>query len=130
MLILLLKTDQPQAELYLCHDQEQLAHKVWNADRTLAGSLLSAIEALLKQNHKRLDQVEAVGVFSGPGSFTGLRIGHSVANTLAYSLKVPIVGASGRGWRAEATTKLCASQNDRIALPEYGSDAKTTAPRK
>jgi tRNA threonylcarbamoyl adenosine modification protein YeaZ len=38
--------------------------------------------------------VEAIGVGIGPGSYTGIRLGVSVAQTLAYSWKVPLVGVS------------------------------------
>jgi tRNA threonylcarbamoyladenosine biosynthesis protein TsaB len=52
------------------------------------------IEKILTANGHTLKDVTAFVVGLGPGSFTGLRIGLATAKGLAYSLKVPIVGAS------------------------------------
>ena len=71
-----------------------------------------------------------IGVMKGPGSFTGLRIGLTVTNTLADSLSAPIVGATGEDWRETALEKLRAGENEKIVMPEYGAVAHITAPRK
>jgi tRNA threonylcarbamoyladenosine biosynthesis protein TsaB len=39
-----------------------------------------------------MDQIKEIEVNLGPGSFTGLRVGVSVANALAWTLKVPVNG--------------------------------------
>ena|SRR3989338_2103427 len=52
--------------------------------------LLPLIEKLLK---KRIwKQLEGIEVGVGPGSFTGLRVGVSVANALGFSLDIPVNG--------------------------------------
>jgi len=76
---------------------------------------------------RRLDRI---AVTTGPGSFTGLRIGMSVANALAYSNTIPIVASSGDNWLASGIDGLLAGKNDKIALPEYGADVHITKPRK
>lgn len=47
---------------------------------------LPLIEAILKENKLNLKEIEEVDSFPGPGSYTGLRIGAAIANTLNYSL--------------------------------------------
>ena len=125
-MILLLKTDNPVDELYLYDGNEKVREDVWQADRTLARDLLGRIEALVG-DWKTLTGVVA---FEGPGSFTGLRIGLTVANTLADGLQIPIVGARGDNWTTEGLEALQTGKNDTIVLPHYGADPHITSPKK
>lgn len=52
--------------------------------------LLPFIDELLKKKGKSLEDVTEIEVDTGPGSFTGLRVGVSVANTLGWALKIPV----------------------------------------
>lgn len=52
--------------------------------------LLPLIEKLLERTNLEYTDLEAIEVTTGPGSFTGLRVGVSVANALAYSLGIPV----------------------------------------
>lgn len=54
--------------------------------------LLPLIDKLLKNNNIMLDDLSAIQVNPGPGSFTGLRVGLSVANTLGWTLGIPVNG--------------------------------------
>lgn len=54
--------------------------------------LWPAIDRVLKRAGIHLEQVEGIAVSQGPGSFTGLRVGISVAKTLAISLEKPLFG--------------------------------------
>ncbi len=54
--------------------------------------LLPLIEKLLKKNHMEFKDLKGVEVETGPGSFTGLRVGVSVANALGYSLGISVNG--------------------------------------
>ena len=98
----------------------------WEAGRTLARGLLKFLEEKTGDLH----DISGIGVMKGPGSFTGLRIGLTVANTLADNLNIPIVGAVGEDWREMALKKLRAGENEKIVMPEYGAVAHITAPRK
>lgn len=53
---------------------------------------LPMTEELLKDNKLGLKDLTGIRVNLGPGSFTGLRVGVSIANTLGYLLKIPING--------------------------------------
>lgn len=60
--------------------------------REKAQVVLPLLLELLKEHDVTFADVEAIEVSSGPGSFTGLRVGASIANTLATVLKVPVNG--------------------------------------
>ncbi len=54
--------------------------------------VLPMIEKLLEENDLRLEQITEIEVNPGPGSFTGIRVGLSIANTLGLLLNVPVNG--------------------------------------
>lgn len=54
--------------------------------------LLLMIEELLSKHSVSIDSVSEIQVHSGPGSFTGLRVGISIANALAFGKKISING--------------------------------------
>ena len=102
----------------------------WQADRTLARDMLAYMRDRLVEHDVTLDDIEGIGVFRGPGSFTGLRIGMTVLNTLAQANRVAIVGELGNDWEEKCLERLLRGDNDHIVLPEYGGDAHVTKPRK
>ncbi|RFC54415.1 tRNA (adenosine(37)-N6)-threonylcarbamoyltransferase complex dimerization subunit type 1 TsaB [Brumimicrobium aurantiacum] len=52
------------------------------------------IEKIVKQNNWKLNEISAIVVTSGPGSYTGLRIGVSTAKGLCYALSVPLIAVN------------------------------------
>ena len=54
--------------------------------------LLPFIEEKLKQNGKTIDDISEIKVETGPGSFTGLRVGLSVANAIGWSKDILVNG--------------------------------------
>lgn len=130
MLILTVRTDKPEAEIGLYDDTNQLAYVTWQAHRQLAETIHHKIDELLKSQGRTLGDIEGVVCYKGPGSFTGLRIGMSVANALAYSNQLPIIVTDGENWIVDGTARLLAGENERIALPEYGAPAHTTQQKK
>lgn len=54
--------------------------------------VLNLINQILKKNKKTLKEITAIKVETGPGSFTGLRVGLAVANALGWALKIPVNG--------------------------------------
>ena len=56
--------------------------------------LLEMVQEVLAQAQISNEQIQAVAVGQGPGSFTGLRIGVGVAQGIAYGINVPMVGVS------------------------------------
>ena len=130
MLILTLRTDRPEAEIGLYEDDKKLHYENWQAHRELAETIHTKIREQLALQELFLQDVGGIVVFKGPGSFTGLRIGLTVLNTIAASESVPIVGELGEAWQQKALDKLQAGNDEKIVLPFYGSDAHITKPRK
>jgi tRNA threonylcarbamoyladenosine biosynthesis protein TsaB len=128
-MILLMDTSTPVCKLSLIEGDTRYDES-WQADRQLAKGLLAFLHDQLEARGKTFQDIAGIGVFTGPGSFTGLRIGLTVLNTLADAENIPIVGCNGDDWERVALTRLNAGENDRIALPFYGSDAHITTPRK
>lgn len=73
-------------------DGRVLALTGWSAGRRQGGELLPRLLALLEANDRRITDAGAVAVGTGPGSFTGLRVGMSVAKGVCAGLGLPIVG--------------------------------------
>ncbi len=125
-----IRTDSPEAILYLYKGTECVTTKSWQADRSLAKDLLSQIEIFLTENDQEFKTLNGLFVYLGPGSFTGLRIGITVMNTLAYSLSIPIVGGSGNTWEDDLTERLTTGESDKNVLPLYGTEPRITKPIK
>ena len=130
MLILTIRTDKPDAELGLYDDTRQLAYEVWPANRELSTTIHTKIAELLKGQGKSLHDLQGIVCFKGPGSFTGLRIGLTVANALAYALHIPVVARQDPQWLEHGIADLTDGQNDKIALPEYGVPVHITQQKK
>jgi tRNA threonylcarbamoyladenosine biosynthesis protein TsaB len=130
MIILTIRTDKPAAEIGLFEDNNSLAQETWEAHRSLAETIHGKIEALLKRQHKTWHDIEGLACYKGPGSFTGLRIGLSVGNTLAYGLNRPIVGTTDPNWRENGIAALLSGKHEQTVLPEYGSPVHITLPKK
>ena len=130
MKILAIRTDKPEAELYIYDDDHKVSEVQWQAHLKLAETLNTKIQEILNKSSISYGDLDGIAVFKGPGSFTGLRIGMSVANALAYSGKIPIVSAGGENWLEQALRQLQAGNNEKAAVPEYGAPARVTKPRK
>lgn len=130
MTILVIRSDKPEAELYIYADGQQLAATKWQAHLKLAETLNLQIAEILNKSSISYGSLDGIAIYKGPGSFTGLRIGMSVANALSYSLDIPIVARSGDDWLGQSISDLSQGQNDKTAVPEYGAPAHTTKPKK
>jgi len=129
-MVLTIRTDKPEAEIGLFDGDRKLAYETWHAHRELSATLLTKLETLLSSQQKTLAAIDGIVGFAGPGSFTGLRIGLTVANTLAYALSKPIVATKGDDWIQQGIGRLANGDADKVALPEYGAAVHITQQRK
>ena len=125
-----IRTDNPEAEIGLYDGKNQLSYHKWQADRKLAKELLATIRDELKKQSADWSDITGVVAYEGPGSFTGLRIGITVADSIAYGNNIPIVGAQGDDWISAGLARLIAGETDRLVLPHYGAEANITLPKK
>lgn len=130
MLLLVLRTDKPDAEIGLYEDDKRLAYDTWEAHRRLAETLHYKITDLLLGQGKKLEDIAGLVMYQGPGSFTGLRIGLSVGNALAHSYGLSVVGATGEDWQEQGVRRLLAGSGETLVLPDYGAPVFITTPRK
>lgn len=129
-MILTIRTDKPEAEIGLLSSTgEKLEYKIWQAHRELAETIHKTIKELLDKQNKDWQDISGVICYGGPGSFTGLRIGAAVANSVATSLAVPLAQSSNDDW-IEQGLDFINQGNDQVALPDYGSEPHTTTQKK
>ena len=88
----------------------------WEAGKELAEKLHEFIRDKLAENGGTLEDITEITFMSGPGSFTGLRIGAAVVNTLADQLKIPLYDHLGN--------------QHPVIIPNYGREANISRPRK
>lgn len=128
-MILLIDTTSPTCKLTLV-EGEARHDSLWEAKRELAKGLLSHIETELGARQKTFADIQGIGVRKGPGSFTGIRIGLSVLNTMADTLAVPIVGETGDDWQETTLLRLRRGENDVLVMSFYGGEVHISTPRK
>lgn len=128
-MIILLDTSTPICKLSFVDGDWRVDHE-WESGRTLAKGLLGYIQTTMAQYDKVWTDISGVVAFKGPGSFTGLRIGLTVLNTLADSESISIVGATGDDWQSTGLARLQAGEDEKLVMPEYGAEAHITTPRK
>ena len=114
-------------------DRKQIASKQVPADRTLSESLLRTIDSLYNESKMNRLKTKKVVVYNGPGSFTGIRIGVTIANTIAQSLNIPIGSSGGdkKDWFNRALLSVEDAETfSAPAICEYGSAPNITKPKK
>lgn len=132
MLTLAIRTDKPEAELHFFNGDNKLAELKWTAHRKLAETVNQKINELLSLQGLSLQDLEnggRIAVYSGPGSFTGLRIGVSVANALGYGLNIPIVAGTGEKWLEQCLNNKTVKDFVPIQI-EYGNEPHITEQKK
>ena len=92
MLILAMESSAKSVSCAVCRDDELLGQYFQNSGLTHSRTLLSMTESLLKNLSLSVRDIGLVAVSSGPGSFTGVRIGVSAAIGLAWGLGIPVCG--------------------------------------
>ena len=89
--ILCLESSSSICSVALSKDGEVLATKDATEGQKHSKWMTVFIETLLAEAKISLNQLSAIAVSSGPGSYTGLRVAYSIAKGIGYSLSIPII---------------------------------------
>jgi len=90
-LLLLIETATTSCSVALAANCEVIALREINQRNVHAEVITVYIDELFKQSSKHYRDLDAIAVSSGPGSYTGLRIGVSTAKGLCFSLDKPLI---------------------------------------
>jgi tRNA threonylcarbamoyladenosine biosynthesis protein TsaB len=91
-MVICIETATNLCSVALCTGSGIVSLKESNDLKSHASMLTIFIEEILKENGLRARDLDAVAVGKGPGSYTGLRIGVSVAKGIAYAASIPLIG--------------------------------------
>jgi tRNA threonylcarbamoyladenosine biosynthesis protein TsaB len=94
MTILAIDTSNYTLGISLLNEETVIGEYITNVKVNHSVRAMPAIEALMKDCDIAPKQLTRIVVAKGPGSYTGVRIGVTIAKTLAWSLNIPLVGVS------------------------------------
>jgi tRNA threonylcarbamoyladenosine biosynthesis protein TsaB len=91
-MILCLETATNLCSVALCNSAGVISLRESDELKSHASMLTVFIDEILKKNGIKASNLDAIAVSKGPGSYTGLRIGVSVAKGMAYAASLPLIG--------------------------------------
>ena len=91
-MIICLETATNLCSVALCNTAGVISLRENNESKSHASTLTVFIEDILKENNIKARDLDAIAVSKGPGSYTGLRIGVSVAKGISYAASIPLIG--------------------------------------
>ncbi|WP_051548003.1 bifunctional tRNA (adenosine(37)-N6)-threonylcarbamoyltransferase complex dimerization subunit type 1 TsaB/ribosomal protein alanine acetyltransferase RimI [Sneathiella glossodoripedis] len=94
MKILAIDTALNACSVALMDGEREIAYSHETRSRGHAEKLLPVIRELMQQNDLAFEELDAIGVTIGPGTFTGLRIGLSAARAISLAAQLPCIGVS------------------------------------
>lgn len=94
MKVLSFDTSSQALSLALLEDEQLQGELTLNVKKNHSISLMPSIDFLMQQVGWQPSDLDRIAVAQGPGSYTGLRVAVATAKTLAYSLKIDLVGLS------------------------------------
>lgn len=125
MILLAIDTSSELSGLALCHDHTILAQIQWASARRHSEQLLPQLDALCRLANITPPQITTVAVSLGPGSWSGVRVGISMAKGLALANDAHIIGVSALDvlawpWRGVCAITTClALGRGRYAIAHY-----------
>lgn len=124
---LAIETAGPVASVVLADEGRVLARHFLEQPRTHAAGMIPAIESVLGEAGVARDELTAVAVGAGPGSFTGVRVAAAAAKGLAHALDLPLYAVSSM-LGAALTEQVAAQSLAGLADPADATLAPTAPP--
>lgn len=90
-MILCIETATNICSVSLCHNNNILANRNSDEDKSHASRLTVFIKEILTQCDITTDELDAIAISKGPGSYTGLRIGTSTAKGISFASSLPLI---------------------------------------
>lgn len=94
MKVLAIDTSNYVLGISLIDDEKVIGEYITNIKKNHSVRVMPAIEQLMKECDILPSDLTKIVVAKGPGSYTGVRIGVTIAKTLAWTLRIPLVGIS------------------------------------
>jgi len=91
-MLLAVDTSTAQIGLGLCDGSHVVAESIWYSQQHHTIELAPALAELMRRAGVSMGEVQAIGIATGPGSFTALRVGLAFVKGLALSRKLPMAG--------------------------------------
>jgi len=89
--LLLIETATPVCSVAITKDKQLLALRESQEKNIHSSQITIFIQEAIKETGMTMDQLDAIAISKGPGSYTGLRIGTSSAKGLCYALDKPLI---------------------------------------
>ena len=135
MLILGIETASSTASVALMQENTLLCEHSVHHTRTHSETVMPMVERMLTELGFAPDQLGAIAVNCGPGSFTGVRIGVCAANAMGAALNIPVVGVNAlealyenvRFWPGNVCAIINAG-NDNAYFAQYANGGEASEP--
>lgn len=114
--LLTIETSTPACSVALQCDG-RLVSRYSEVPRSHTQLVMSMIDEVLGEAQISIDQLDAIGVTVGPGSFTGLRIGFATVQGLAFAADLPVVAISSLQAIVATYRRIAEVDNDIVVIP-------------
>lgn len=130
-MVLLINTAIEKKIILALKEREKIIKKEIKIKGGQAEKIISELNKFLNEHKVDIDEIEGIVAITGPGKFTSLRVGVSMANAMAFSLNIPVVGISLNQANAlrdmfSVSEYKLKKTGEHIIVPFYGQEPHIT----
>ncbi|MBI3120412.1 MAG: tRNA (adenosine(37)-N6)-threonylcarbamoyltransferase complex dimerization subunit type 1 TsaB [Candidatus Kerfeldbacteria bacterium] len=112
-------TEPDQLQLIIRKSETRMTRRTIHVGHRASENYISRIQKFLTSRNLHFSDLSGIIVRRGPGSFTALRVGVTIANTLAFGLGIAVVGSIGDDWLNEGFARIEHGRSDYVVEPLY-----------